>query len=253
MVSNSALAVHDVSKTYVSRKGSLQALCAASFEIPKGSFLSLVGPSGCGKSTLLKIIGGLIPKSGGSVLINGQEVTGPSRDVGIMFQTPVLFPWRTIVSNLLLPAEVYGLNIQECEKKCRDMLEMTGISQFADAYPRELSGGMQQRASLSRVLAYSPKLLLLDEPFGALDEFTRERMNLEVLRMWHLNQPAILFVTHNIGEAVFLSDYVAVMTPCPGRVAELIKIELPRPREPKIMKTPQYSEYVFQIRGILGV
>jgi NitT/TauT family transport system ATP-binding protein len=248
-----AVSVRNVSKTYVSRKGVLHALAAASFDVPKGSFVSLVGPSGCGKSTLLKIVGGLISKSSGSVFIQGFELNGPQRNVAIMFQTPVLFPWRTILGNLLLPAEIYGLKSGECEAKCRAMLDMTGIGNFANAYPRELSGGMQQRAALSRVLAYDPEVLLLDEPFGALDEFTRERMNLEVLRLWHLRQPTILFVTHNIAEAVFMSDFVCVMTPTPGHVAGYVEIDLPRPREVSLMKTSQYNDYVFYIRGILGV
>ena len=228
---HTAVAIRDLSKIYTSKKGSVEALRQVNLDIPEGAFMSLVGPSGCGKSTLLKVVGGLIPKTTGSALVEGKEVTGPQRGIGIMFQTPVLFPWRTIIQNLLLPAEVYGLKKEDYEDRCRELLEMTGISGFADAYPRELSGGMQQRAALCRVLAYEPDLLLLDEPFGALDEFTRERMNLEVLRLWHLNQPAIVFVTHNIGEAVFLSDFICVMTPCPGCVADIIKIDLPRPRE----------------------
>jgi NitT/TauT family transport system ATP-binding protein len=248
-----AVAVRELSKTYVSRKGSLEALRAATFDVPDGAFISLVGPSGCGKSTLLKIVGGLIPKTSGTVHVHDTEVTGPLRQVGIMFQTPVLFPWRTILQNLLLPAEVYGLGMKDARGRCEELLGITGLAEFRDAYPRELSGGMQQRAALCRVLAYEPEVLLLDEPFGALDEFTRERMNLEVLRLWHINEPAIIFVTHNIGEAVFLSDYVCVMTPCPGCVAEIIKIDLPRPREMTVMKAPEYSNYVFQIREILGV
>ncbi len=248
-----AVAIRGLSKVYTSRKSSVEALSEVNLDIPQGAFISLVGPSGCGKSTLLKIVGGLIPKTNGTVQVEGQEVTGPQRGVGIMFQTPVLFPWRTILQNLLLPAEVYGLKKDDFVDQCRELLEMTGLTDFTNAYPRELSGGMQQRAALCRVLAYEPDLLLLDEPFGALDEFTRERMNLEVLRMWHLNEPAIVFVTHNIGEAVFLSDYVCVMTPCPGCVAEIVKIDLPRPREVTLMKTQQYADYVFDIRGILGV
>ncbi len=248
-----AVAIRDLSKIYTGRQGSVEALREVNLDIPEGSFISLVGPSGCGKSTLLKIVGGLIPRTRGSVVVEGKQVTGPQRGVGIMFQTPVLFPWRTILQNLLLPAEVYGLRKDDYVGRCRELLDLTGLTDFASAYPRELSGGMQQRAALCRVLAYDPDLLLLDEPFGALDEFTRERMNLEVLRLWHLNQPAIVFVTHNIGEAVFLSDYVCVMTPCPGCVAEIVKIELPRPREVTLMKTQQYAEYVFEIREILGV
>jgi NitT/TauT family transport system ATP-binding protein len=254
MVNNhQAVTVRELSKVYVGRQGSVEALREATLDVPSGSFVSLVGPSGCGKSTLLKIIGGLITKTAGTVLVDGREVTGPQSGVGIMFQTPVLFPWRTILQNLLLPTEVYGLKKEDYVDKCLKLLDMTGLSQFSKAYPRELSGGMQQRAALCRVLAYDPELLLLDEPFGALDEFTRERMNLEVLRMWHLNNPAIVFVTHNVGEAVFLSDTVCVMTPCPGCVAKIIEIDLPRPREVTLMKTRRYADYVFEIREILGV
>ena len=252
-IAQPAVAVQDLCKTYTSRKGPVEALRGVTVDVPDGAFFSLVGPSGCGKSTMLKIVGGLIPKTSGAAFVHGTEVTGPLRQIGIMFQTPVLFPWRTILQNLLLPAEVYGLEKDECTDRCRQWLELTGLTSFEGAYPRELSGGMQQRAALCRVLAYDPEVLLLDEPFGALDEFTRERMNLEVLRLWHLNEPAIVFVTHNIGEAVFMSDYVTVMTPCLGCVAEVIEIDLPRPREVSLMKTQRYADYVFEIREILGV
>jgi NitT/TauT family transport system ATP-binding protein len=215
--------------------------------------VTLVGPSGCGKSTLLKIVGGLVERTAGEVVFNGAAVAGPRRDIGIMFQTPVLFDWRTTLENVLLPTEILGLDRAASLQRARAILTLVDLAGFEESYPGQLSGGMQQRVSLCRMLVYEPDLLLMDEPFGALDEFTRERLNVEIQRIWMQNRKTILFVTHNIAEAVFLSDQVLVMTPRPGRLARIVRVPFPRPREIRLMKTPEFAALVFEIREILGV
>ena len=242
-----------VSKVYETSSGTLRALDEVHLEVGKGELISLLGPSGCGKSTLLNIVGGLLEATSGSVLLDGQEVTGASRRVGMMFQKPVLFPWRTIKQNVMLAVEVLGLPAAEYEPRARQVLELVGLEQFADSYPHELSGGMQQRAALSRVLVYEPDVLLLDEPFGALDEFTRESMNLELMRLWRERGYTIVLVTHNIAEAVFLSSRVVVMTPRPGRIVNVVDIDLPQPRTREVMRSTRYSELCFEVREMLGV
>ncbi len=242
-----------VSKVYATATGPLVALDDVSFGIREGEFISLVGPSGCGKSTLLSILGGLEDKSLGRLEIDGREIDRPRADVGMMFQTPVLFPWRTIRENVRLPGEILRLNKTEQKARTEELLEMVGLSGFGDRYPGELSGGMRQRVGLARLLAHDPKVLMMDEPFGALDEFTRETMNIELLRIWEAMRKTVIFVTHNIGEAVFLSDRVFVMTPRPGRLEGIVEIDLPRPRTPEIMREARYGELVFQIRRMLGV
>lgn len=242
-----------VSKVYATATGPLVALDDVSFGIREGEFISLVGPSGCGKSTLLSILGGLEDKSLGRLEIGGQEIDRPRADVGMMFQTPVLFPWRTIRENVQLPGEILRLDKAQQRRRIEELLEMVGLSGFGDRYPGELSGGMRQRVGLARLLAHDPKVLMMDEPFGALDEFTRETMNIELLRIWEAMRKTVIFVTHNIGEAVFLSDRVFVMTPRPGRLEGIVEIDLPRPRTTEVMRTPRYAELVFQIRRMLGV
>ncbi|MBI4247557.1 MAG: ABC transporter ATP-binding protein [Candidatus Rokubacteria bacterium] len=249
----STLTVSKVQKVYRSNGGAVHALDDISFTVQAGEFVTLVGPSGCGKSTLLKITGGLVERTAGEVVFKGEPVLGPRRDVGIMFQTPVLFDWRTTLENVLLPTEILGLDPIESRQRARATLGMVGLQGFEDAYPSQLSGGMQQRASLSRALVYEPDLLLMDEPFGALDEFTRERLNLEIQRIWMQQRKTILFVTHNIAEAVFLSDQVLVMTPRPGRVARVVPIPFPRPRQIRLMKSPEFAALAFEIREVLGV
>ena len=228
------------------------ALESLDVSIEPGQFVSFVGPSGCGKSTLLNMIAGLLPSTTGQVLIHGDPVIAPSRRVGFMFQTPVLLPWRTTENNVLLPAEVFGMNMREMREKARSVIQAVGLADFVKAYPRQLSGGMQQRVALARVLTYEPEVLLMDEPFGALDEFTREAMNLELLRITAESGITVLFVTHNITEAVFVADRVVVMTPRPGKVSGIVPVPLPRPREIQVMHDRRFSDLTFEVRNILG-
>ncbi len=247
------LTASKVSKTFRANSRLVHALEDVSFSVEQNEFVTLVGPSGCGKSTLLKIVGGLLDRSAGDVMVKGEPVLGPRRDIGIMFQTAVLFDWRTTLENVLLPVEVLGLDLGAYRARARDILRMVGLEGFEEAYPNQLSGGMQQRASLSRALVYEPDVLLMDEPFGALDEFTRERLNLEIQRIWMEQRKTILFVTHNITEAVFLSDQILVMTPRPGRLARVVRVPFSRPREIRLMKSPEFAALVFEIREVLGV
>jgi NitT/TauT family transport system ATP-binding protein len=251
--STGAIAVSSVCKVFPTDAAAIEALRDVNVDIQPGQFVSFVGPSGCGKSTLLKLIGGLIEPSSGRISVGGRDVAGPRRDIGVMFQTPVLFPWRTVLENVLLPIEVFGLDPRSATEKARGILRLVGLEERERAYPRELSGGMQQRTALSRVLVVDPPIILMDEPFGALDEFTRERMNLELLRIWQERRQTIIFVTHSIAEAVFLSDRVVVMGTGPGRVLSVIDVPLPRPRSVEIMKSAQFSSLVFEIREYLGV
>ena len=245
-----AIAVNAVSKVFPS---GLEALRTVTIDIQPGEFVSFVGPSGCGKSTLLKLIGGLLAPSGGDIAVGGRKVSGPRRDVAVMFQTSVLFPWRTVLENVLLPIEVFGLERSAALGKARGILGMVGLGGRESAYPRELSGGMQQRAALSRVLITDPRIILMDEPFGALDEFTRERMNLELLRIWSERGQSIIFVTHSINEAVFLSDRIVVMDTLPGRVLAVVDVPLSRPRSIEVMKSPEFAKTAFEVREYLGV
>lgn len=243
----------DLTKIYPTSGGPLLALEDVNLEVGDGELVCLLGPSGCGKSTLLNMMAGLLDVTHGSIDFHGKPITGASRDIGMMFQKPVLFPWRTIFENVMLSVEILGLPKKEYQQRVRGVLELVGLGQFMDAYPHELSGGMQQRAALSRVLVYEPGVLLLDEPFGALDEFTRESMNLELLRLWEANKYTIVLVTHNISEAVFLSTRVVVMTPRPGRVVGIIDVDLPQPRTREVMRTTKYSDLCFEVRELLGV
>ena len=245
-----AIGVSAVSKVFPT---GLEALRAVSVDINPGEFVSCVGPSGCGKSTLLKLIGGLLEPSTGEITVGGRRVSGPRRDVGVMFQTSVLFPWRTVLENVLLPIEVFGLERASAIDKARGILNMVGLGDREDAYPRQLSGGMQQRAALSRVLITDPPIILMDEPFGALDEFTRERMNVELLRIWGSRAQTIIFVTHSINEAVFLSDRIVVMGTAPGRVLAVLDVPLARPRSIEVMKSPEFARTAFEVREYLGV
>lgn len=246
------LDIDAVSKTYGTSGSTVHALQETDLTVRPGEFITLVGPSGCGKSTLLNIVAGLLDASAGQVRFKGQPMDGPSRDIGFMFQAPVLLPWRTVERNVLLPAEVFGQDVKAQRDKARDVLGLVGLGEFAERYPRQLSGGMQQRVSLARVLVYEPDVLLMDEPFGALDEFTRETMNLELLKIAQATGVTVLFVTHNIGEAVFLADRVVVMSPRPGRVAGVVQVGLPRPRTIEQQHDPVFTDLVFEVRGLLG-
>ena len=241
---------NEVSKSFGG--GSVIALEGASFAIEKGSFASLVGPSGCGKSTLLRIIAGLIPKSGGSLRVNGHEIEAPRKDVGMMFQRPTLLEWRTAMENVLLPTEIERKPTTADKRRARDLLHMVGLKDFEFSFPRQLSGGMQQRVALARLLQTGAEVLLLDEPFGALDEFTRERLNVELMRIVASVGTTTLFVTHNIPEAIFLADKVMVMTPRPGRLARIVDVPFARPRDPSLQQTPEFNTLVTEVRAILG-
>lgn len=246
------LELESVAKTYhTPGRTSVKALEPVDLQISAGSFVSMVGPSGCGKTTLLNIVSGLLAPTSGHVLFEGEVVVEPSRDMGVMFQTPVLLPWRTVEKNVLLPAEVFGIPTNDIRPRVEETLDMVGLSDFSHALPQHLSGGMQQRVALARVLAYRPKVLLMDEPFGALDEFTREAMNLELLRLTRPAGITVVFVTHNILEAVFLSDRVVVMTPRPGRVAGVIDVPFGDAREVEVMREQSFTEKVFAVRELL--
>jgi NitT/TauT family transport system ATP-binding protein len=246
-----AISVKDLSKTYTTRRGPVEAVRRSSFEVRRGEFVALVGPSGCGKSTILKIAAGLIPYNEGTVTVAGEEAKAGRRDVGIMFQSPVLLPWRTVLDNVLLPMEVFGLKGNAAKEQAHSLLQTVGLGGFDDKYPWELSGGMQQRASLARVLVYEPDILLMDEPFSALDEFTREHLNVELAKIHETYERSVLYVTHNIQEAVFLADRVVVMKPHPGEVLDVVETKLPRPRSLDVLLEEKTTKLVTEIRRML--
>jgi NitT/TauT family transport system ATP-binding protein len=243
--------VRGVSKTFRTGDGDVVALTDIDLEVPQGSFVSLVGPSGCGKSTLLRIVAGLESRSSGSAEVAGRPVTGPRRDYGMVFQQPVLLPWLNIFHNVMLPAKVARDRSETTRRRATELLELVGLDGFQHRYPRELSGGMQQRAALVRALLSRPSLLLMDEPFGALDALTRETMNVELLRIWSESGATTLFVTHSISEAVFLSDTVIVLSGRPGKVLDRVPIDLPRPRTFDVMESPEAARLTNRIRGHL--
>jgi NitT/TauT family transport system ATP-binding protein len=219
-----------------------------SFEVREKEFVSVVGPSGCGKSTALRIISGLITPSGGRVLVRGAEVKGPVTGVGMVFQSPVLLPWRTTLGNVLFTAEMRGESPARYRKRALELIELAGLEGFEGRHPHELSGGMQQRAAICRALLLSPPILLMDEPFGALDIITRERMGFELQKIWSASRNTVVFVTHSITEAVLLSDTVVVMTGRPGRAKAVIRIDLPRPRDSKMLSDPRFVELAAEVR-----
>jgi NitT/TauT family transport system ATP-binding protein len=252
MTETSALvSTRGITKTFGSGDKQMVALSGLDLDVRKGEFLSLLGPSGCGKSTALNIMGGLLKATSGEISFDGQPLTEPRREIGMMFQQAVMFPWRTTLQNVLLPVEIAGENKKKYLAKANELLGMVGISDFADSYPWQLSGGMQQRAALCRVLLNDPKLLLLDEPFGALDEFTRETMNQELLRLQAYSGNTAVLVTHNITEAVFMSDRIAVMSARPGRLVDIIEVPFDRPRTPDLQTTGDFVKLVAQARRML--
>ena len=243
-----------VGMTYPTTSGPVEALRDIDLTVGRGELVAIVGPSGCGKSTLLRIIAGLRPASRGRVEVDGREVLRPIPSVGMVFQAPVLLKWRTIESNVLLPAELSGLDPRAHRSRAGELLRLVGLGEFAQRLPRELSGGMQQRASLCRALLLDPPLLLMDEPFGALDAMTRDEMNLELLRVWgegSRERKTIVFVTHSIAEAVFLADRVVVMTPRPGQVARVFDVPLPRPRTVASRATPAFGALTLSVHEAL--
>jgi NitT/TauT family transport system ATP-binding protein len=239
-----------VQKTY----GEHLAISDATFDVSAGELVALVGPSGCGKSTLLKILAGLHPHDGGEVRIgSATHPFDPSRDVGMVFQAPLLLKWRRVLENVLLPAEILGLNKAESAERARHLLELVGLSGYEEKYPYELSGGMQQRAAIARALVHDPKLVLMDEPFGALDALTREKMNLELLRIWKEAGKTIVFVTHGISEAVFLGTRVVVLTAGPARMADNFEVELPHPRTLDVKTHQKFGDYTRRVYRLLGM
>jgi NitT/TauT family transport system ATP-binding protein len=252
-VATEAISVQQLSKLYTTRDGGVAALERISFAVDEGEFVAVVGPSGCGKSTLLKILAGLLSPSGGSASLRGSAIQGPRRDIGVVFQAPVLFPWRTVLDNVLLPIDVQGLGRERFMPAAKDLLALVGLREFERRYPWELSGGMQQRVAITRALIHDPAMLLMDEPFGALDAMTREHMNLELQRIWMEKKKTVFFITHSIPEAVFLADRVLVMTPRPGRIVDDLRIKLPRPRPLDVMTTPEFGESTRHIRGLFNV
>jgi NitT/TauT family transport system ATP-binding protein len=251
LLSPPLIAVAGLEKTYATRaRTEVRALAGISLDIAVGEFVTIVGQSGCGKTTLLKILAGLLPRSAGTVTLRGAAVDGPSRDIGIVFQDPVLLPWRTVVENVMLPVEVLRLDRAIHRERALHLLTLVGLAGFEDKYPHELSGGMRQRVAIARALVHDPSLLLMDEPFGALDAMTREFMNLELLRIWHDSGKTVVFITHSIPEAVFLADRVIVMSARPGRVKDVITVDLPRPRDLDMMASDRFGVYARKIRHL---
>src|SRR5712692_3527130 len=244
------ITVTDLEKTYATRaRRSVEALAGITLDVAAGELVTIVGQSGCGKTTLLKILAGLLPCSGGRVVLRGAVVDGPSRDIGIVFQDPVLLPWRTAFDNVMLPVQVLGLDRAVYRARALSLLTLVGLAGFEDKYPHELSGGMRQRVAIARALVHDPPLLLMDEPFGALDALTREQISMDIQRVWMDRRKTALHITHSIPEAVLLADRVVVMSPRPGRIVEILDIDLPRPRRLDKLP-PRFNDYAGRIRDI---
>ncbi len=267
-MTQAALRVEHIGHVYDDHNGHVEALDDISFEIAPGEFVCIVGPSGSGKSTLLRILAGLIPPQDGRVWLDGQLVESPARSIGVVFQKANLMPWRTVRDNIALPLELAGVAGNEINRRADALLELVGLSGFAQSYPRGLSGGMEQRVAIARALIHQPSLLLLDEPFGALDALTRERMALELTRIWTAQnsraaqnssatqnnvaqKTTVVMVTHSIQEAVFLSDRVLVMTDRPGSIAREVRVNLPRPREYAVLQTETFADLAGQVRAAI--
>jgi len=253
MLPDTVLAAEDISHVYIGRGGPLPVLDRVTFQLARESFVCLVGPSGGGKSTLLRILAGLLTPSSGRVLLDGQPVTGASRRVGIVFQKANLMPWRTVYDNLALPLELAGLPPDDLARRTEAMIALTGLEGFANTYPAALSGGMAQRVAIGRALIHDPELLLLDEPFGALDALTREQMSEELLRIWAKQRKTVLMVTHSVSESVLLADRVLVMSPRPGRIVADVPILLPRPRALDLLHEPTFVALTERVRHLIRV
>jgi NitT/TauT family transport system ATP-binding protein len=252
MSDQAVVSLRGVAKTFA--KGRVTALQAIDLEVRPREFVSLIGPSGCGKSTLLRIVGDLIEPTSGDVVVNGKPAHRArlDRDYGIVFQDPVLYDWRNVSKNIALPLEMLGWNRRRRIERVREMLELVELTGFESHHPWQLSGGMQQRVSIARALSFSPALLLMDEPFGALDEMTRERLNMELLRIWEASSATVVFVTHSIPEAVFLSTRVVVMSARPGRISGVVEVDLPYPRTALTREAPRFFELVTEVRERLA-
>ena len=252
--SDIAIGVQGVTKTFQARER-VRALDQVDFQVATGEFVSILGPSGCGKSTLLRVIAGLMPPDpGGTISIFGQPQAGVPDDVGVVFQTHNMLPWETVEANIRLAGEVRGLPAADIRDRLNALLPILKLEKFRHSYPHELSGGMRQRAALGQILLLRPRVLLLDEPFGALDALTRDQLNVELLRLWQEMRQTVVLITHSISEAVFLSDRVLVMSERPGRVIEDIRIDLPRPRDPRATKEdPAFGHHVVRLGHLMGV
>src|SRR6184192_2689239 len=252
-MSDAVVRLRGVDKVFGTGPTAVKALEGIDLEIGQGEFVSLIGPSGCGKSTLLRLIGDLTTPSAGQILVNGKPASRArlDRDYGMVFQAPVLMDWRTIARNIELPLEIMGFPRDERARRSGELLKLVELEGFGGKHPWQLSGGMQQRVAIARALAFDPKLLLMDEPFGALDEMTRERMNLELMKIWGQTGTTVVFVTHSISEAVFLSTRVVVMSPRPGRISDVISIDLPQPRTATTREESRFFELVTTVREAL--
>ena len=246
------LSIQSLKKVFVTRDGELEALGSVSFDVFPEEFVTIVGPSGCGKTTLLKIIAGLLEQSEGKIIFD-RDNFDPRREVGFVFQKALLLNWRRVLDNVLLPIEILKLERKKYIPKAMELLHLVGLDGFEKSYPNELSGGMQQRVSLARALIHDPKVILMDEPFGALDAITREKMNLELLRIWAESKKTIIFITHEINEAVFLSDRVVVLSARPSQMIAAFDIDLSRPRTLNVRTSPRFGEYALDIYKMLGI
>jgi NitT/TauT family transport system ATP-binding protein len=250
------ISIAGVSKTFNGRAGEVRALQNIDLNIQRGEFVSILGPSGCGKSTLLMLVSGLVASTAGKIQVGDKSITGPNPDVGVVFQQDVLLEWRTALQNVMIQAEIRKSDLGAAKERAKQLLKMVSLGDFEDAYPKELSGGMRQRVSICRALLHKPPLLLMDEPFGALDAMTRDQLQLDLLRLCADNEMTVFFITHSIPEAVFLSDRVVVMSPRPGRIERIIDIDLPRPRRLLMREDPQFNNYTRELTEIfqgLGV
>ena len=237
-------------KRFETRRGTTLALDSLDLEVPAGEFLAVVGPSGCGKSTLLRLVAGLVPATAGRLEVFGRPVNGPVTDLGIVFQQPVLLDWRSVLDNVLFAAGIRGSREADHRERAAALLHQVGLADFADRHPHELSGGMRQRVSIARALLHDPPLLLMDEPFGALDALTREQMRLDLEALWMRSRKTVLFITHSVDEAVLLADRVAVMSPRPGRIERLLTVDLPRPRGLSARRDPRFAAAVDEVTNL---
>jgi NitT/TauT family transport system ATP-binding protein len=244
------IAAKDVAKRFGDSADAVTAIANISIDIAEGEFVSLLGPSGCGKSTFLRCLAGLEQTTSGALLIDGKEVNGPPERLGMAFQRDALLDWMNVLDNVLLPADFSGASKRAFEPRARELLKMAGLTAFANAYPRTLSGGMRQRVAMCRSLLLEPRLLLMDEPFGALDALTRDQLNVDLYRLWHQQRMTVVFVTHSISEAIFLSSRIVVFSPRPGKVIEDIRIELPDDRKLAVRETEPFGRYARHVRGL---